>query len=163
MGKDKSGENSGTGTQSNSQVDAISPNNKNAKVDQPKFEIEKNIGFSEEVLKWNEQTLTKEDNDVAQMIKIMDRDEPVFEEIEMGDQEYSDISKIELKDNANQAEDTYYGQPLESFDVQNQVGNKSENVQEKNQPLASNDSKQEPPLNISRGSIFKQTPCKNNH
>lgn len=61
------------------------------------------------MLKWNEQNLTKEDNDVAQMIKIMDRDEPVFEEIEMGDEEYSDISKIEFKDNANQVEDTYYG------------------------------------------------------
>ena len=43
----------------------------------------------------------------------MDRDEPVFEEIEMGDGEYID---------------TYYGQPLERLNVQNQIGNKSENI-----------------------------------
>lgn len=49
----------------------------------------------------------------------MDRDEPVFEEIEMGDEEYSNISKIEFKDNANQVEDTYYGQPLENVCVEN--------------------------------------------
>ena len=46
---------------------------------------------------------------IEQMIKIMDRDEPVFEEIEMGDDEYSNLSKIEFKDNLNQVEDTYYG------------------------------------------------------
>jgi hypothetical protein len=56
-GKNTSG-NSGTGTQSNSLVDMmVSPNNKNSKVSpSPNFEIEKNNGFSEEVMRWNEQT-----------------------------------------------------------------------------------------------------------
>ena len=56
-GKNTSG-NSGTGTQSNSLVDmTVSPNNKNSKVSpSPNFEIEKNNGFSEEVMRWNEQT-----------------------------------------------------------------------------------------------------------
>jgi len=49
----------------------------------------------------------------------MDREEPVFEEIELGEGEYSPLSKIEFKDNLNQVEDTYYGQPLESICVSN--------------------------------------------